>query len=212
MEAMASESALEILDGTKGPSAVAQILERYKLDLLGLQNGRTVESVGPVDFGYRLEDDAGRHAWQTITYEKGAWVLWMLRNRMGADAYTKMQADLLHRYANHAITNEDFQKVAAGFLPANAPDRSLQSFFDSWITGTGIPALTLVKGGRPHEQMLKMSGVDDGFEADVPLACTGTQGKATTYWIRASTGENPVEPPAGISSCQLPAADMFLYQ
>lgn len=212
MEAMASESALEILEETKGPSAVAQILERYKHDLLAQQNGRTVESGGPVDFGYRLEDDAGRHVWQTITYEKGAWLLWMLRNRMGADAYTKMQAALLHRYANHAITNDDFQKFAAEFLPPNSPDRSLQSFFDSWVTGTGIPALALVKGGRPREQMLKMSGVDDDFEADVPLACTEASGKPVTYWIRASTGENSVEPPAGISSCQLPAGDVFLYR
>ena len=172
MEAMASESALEVLEQAKGRAAVAQILELYKHDLLAEQNGRTVESAGPVDFGYRLEDDAGRRAWQAITYEKGAWILWMLRNRMGSDGFTKMQAALLHRYANHTVTNDDFRKVAAGFLAPNSPDRSLQSFFDSWITGAGIPSLTLQTSGRGHQQTLKMGAVDDDFEADVPLSCT----------------------------------------
>jgi Peptidase family M1 domain len=212
MEAMSSESALELLEQAKGRAAVAQILELYKHDLLAEHDGRTVESTGPVDFGYRLEDDAGRRAWQAITYEKGAWILWMLRNRMGADAFTKMQAALLHRYANHAVTNEDFRKVATEFLPLNSPDRSLQSFFDSWITGVGIPSLTLQTSGRGRQQMLKMGAVDDDFEADVPLSCTSTKGTAATYWIRASTGDNSVEPPAGISSCQLPAADTYLYR
>ncbi|HWF48447.1 MAG TPA: M1 family aminopeptidase, partial [Bryobacteraceae bacterium] len=137
MEAMASESALEVLEQSKGRAAVAQILELYKHDLLAEHNGRTAESAGPVDFGYRLDDDAGRRVWQAITYEKGAWILWMLRNRMGAEAFSKMQAALLQRYANHAVTNDDFQKVAAEFLPQNSPNRSLQSFFDSWISGVG---------------------------------------------------------------------------
>ncbi|MGC2658542.1 MAG: M1 family aminopeptidase [Bryobacteraceae bacterium] len=210
MEAMASESALEVLADTKGPTAVAQILALYKHDLLEEVKGRTTESAGPVDFGYRLEDDAGHRAWQAITYEKGAWVLWMLRNRMGADAFTKMQAALLHRYADHAVTNDDFRKVAAEFLPPHTPDPSLQSFFDSWIFGTGIPALTLDTAG--HRQNLKMSGVDDDFEADIPLSCTSKAGAATTYWIRASPGDNAVEPPEGSSSCQLPATDVFLYR
>ncbi|HEX4229695.1 MAG TPA: M1 family aminopeptidase [Bryobacteraceae bacterium] len=212
MEAMASESALEVLEQTKGRAAVAQILEFYKQDLLAEHNGRTVESAGPVDFGYRLEDDAGRRTWQAITYKKGVWILWMLRNRMGADAFTKMQAALLHRYANHALTNDDFRKVAAEFVPPNSPDPSLQSFFDSWISGVGIPSLTLQTAGRAHQQTLKMNTVDDDFEAYVPLSCTSATGTPATYWIRASTGDNSVEPPAGVSSCQLPAPDTFLYR
>lgn len=212
MEAMASEAALEVLEQTKGRAAVAQILELYKQNLLAEHDGRTVESVGPVDFGYRLEDDGGRLAWQAITYEKGAWILWMLRNRMGADGFIKMQAALIHRYVNHAVTNDEFRKLAAEFLPPNSPDRSLQSFFDSWISGVGIPSLALQTPGRGRQQILKMSGVDDDFEADVPLSCADAKGVAATYWIRASTGDNPVEPPAGTSSCELPAVDTYLYR
>ena len=213
MEAMASESALEVLEQTKGPAAVAQILALYKGDLLESANGRTVESAGPVDFGYRLEDDAGHHAWQTITYEKGAWVLWMLRNRMGAEAFTKLQAAMLRRYASQPITNEDFRKIAAEFLPVHSPDPSLQNFFESWVSGVGIPSLTLQTTGRSHhEQTLRMSDVDQDFEAEVPLCCTDSKGTATTYWVRASAGDNSVEPPAGTVSCQLPSADTFLYR
>jgi hypothetical protein len=57
-----------------------------------------------------------------------------------------------------------------------------------------------------------MGAVDDDFEADVPLSCIGAKGTVATYWIRASTGDNSVEPPAGTSSCQLPAVDVYLYR
>ncbi|HEX4810436.1 MAG TPA: M1 family aminopeptidase [Bryobacteraceae bacterium] len=212
MEAMASESALEVLEQTKGPAAVAQVLGLYKTDLAEEHNGHTTESAGPVDFGYRLEDSAGRRAWQVITYEKGAWILWMLRKRMGSDAFTKMQAALLQRFHNQPITNEEFRKVASEFLPPQSPDHSLQRFFETWVSSTGFPALTLKTDAKNHESGLEMGAVDDDFQADIPLSCTDTNGTSTTYWVRASTGSNSVEPPSGVSRCQLPSSDSFLYR
>lgn len=212
MEAMASESALEFLEQTKGPAAVAQVLGLYNHDLGEEHNGHTTESAGPVDFGYRLEDSAGRHAWQVITYEKGTWVLWMLRKRMGSDAFTKMQAALLQRFRNQPVTNDEFRKVASEFMPPQSPDPLLRGFFETWVSSTGFPALTLKPDAKSHEISLEVSAVDDDFQADIPLSCTDTNGTPTTYWIRASTGSNSVEPPSGESQCQLPSSDSFLYR
>ena len=207
-EAMASDSALEFMGTARGPAAVNAVLDQYRNDLLTQDNGASIESAGPVDLGPRLLDSFGTRAWHIITYEKGAWILRMLRERLGPEAFRKLQLRLLENFASQALTNADLQQTAAAFMPPGSPDKTLSLFFDSWVYGTGIPKLTLKH--TTDGLNLTLSGVADDFTADLPLHCRSANGASEIHWIRASSGENDVEL-RGSSACELPHPDEFLY-
>ncbi len=206
VEAMANYSALQFLEKSQGLAAQDAVLDLYRDELMEAQDGKTIESAGPVDFGQRLIDAASPQAWRTIIYEKGTWVMHMIHQRLGDEAFNRMQVRLLQEFATKPITNEDFRRVAGEFVPAGAPDKTLSAFFDTWIYGTGIPKLHLARSGRT--QNLDVAHVDDDFTADVPLRC-GSGAKQHLRWIRAAAGENVID--AGPGVCELPARADYLY-
>jgi Peptidase family M1 domain len=204
MEALANYSALQFLESNQGKRSTDSILNEYRTKLSADWHGKDVDSYGPLEFGTRLIDTSGAEVWHVITYEKGTWVLHMLRNRLGDEAFLKLQLRILHDFANRPLTNEGLRQAASAFVPAEQPDKNLTSFFDSWIYGTGIPRLDL-KAGE-----LTVSGVADDFTVDLPLRCHSKGGATRVRWTRVSSGTNSLEWPAG-TACELPAPDEFLY-
>ncbi len=209
-EAMANDSALQYLERFKGKTAVDAVLNSYREDLMSPVNGKPIESAGPIDFGQRLIETANFAVWHVITYEKGSWILRMLRERLGEDGFTRLQVRMLQDFAAKPISNEDFRELASTFVPAGQPDHSLVLFFDTWVYSTGVPKLTLRRSGRNFN--LNVSGVADDFSVDVPLRCKLPDGKEQTDWVRAVTGANAITAKAKGETCRLPAMDEFLYQ
>jgi hypothetical protein len=209
-EAMASYSALSYLEAQDGKGVVSSTLQQYREDLLKTKDGKPVDEDGPIDFGSRLIDAAGAGAWHTITYEKGAWILRMLHQRLGDDRFREMQQALIQQFGTRAISNEDLRRVIASYLPAGQPDRDLSLFFETWIYNTGIPHLALQHG--PEGWNLVVTGVDESFTADIPLACQGRGKTAEVVWIRASTGSNPLVKAGKSAICRLPDESRFLYR
>jgi hypothetical protein len=208
-EALSNYSALEYLEQTKGRAALDAVLEQYRQDLVALDKGKPVESAGPVDFGERLFDNNGMRAWHVIIYEKGAWILHMLRMRLGDEVFHRLETRLLDDFKDKLITNDDFRKLAASLLPENQTDKSLNLFFDNWVFSTGIPKMTLQAVGSTVS--LKISGVDEAFALDLPLRCSGSDGKEQVEWVHAGAGDNSYEMTDG-KSCQLPKQADYLYQ
>ncbi len=209
-EAMSNYAALEFLEQTKGRAALDAVLERYRNDLLATDRGKAIESAGPVDFGERLLDNNGMLAWHHIIYEKGAWILHMLRMRLGDDAFHTLQTRLLTEFRGKLISNDDFRKLAAGLLPEEQSDKTLSVFFDNWIYSTGIPRMTFHSAGK--NVSLKISGVDEGFALDLPLRCGDANGKEQVEWVHAGAGDNSYEMPEGSKACQLPSQREYLYE
>jgi aminopeptidase N len=156
-----------------------------------------------VVFGERLLDNYGGGVWHDIVYEKGAWIFHMLRQILGDQGFNEMQRRLLRDYSSHPLSNEDLRREAAALVPSTAPDHSLNEFFDTWVYGTGIPTLSLLR------QELVLSGVDDDFAVNVPLNCQLADGKRVTRWIHAVSGANTV---SSSSACKLPSHSDFLYR
>lgn len=204
-EAMANDSALEYIQRTRGREARDEILDSYRQDLTKEKDGKTVESAGPLSFGERLSDTHGADTWHIILYEKGSWIMHMLRERLGSENFRQMQLRLLIEYGKRPVSNEDLRQLASNFVPTGQPDKTLISFFDTWVYGTGIPKLSLRLNGRNGS--LNLAGVEDDFMAEIPLHCKGTP----VYWVRAGAGSNPFQVPEGASSCELPAPRDFLY-
>jgi aminopeptidase N len=209
IEAMAQESALEFLDSTKGAHTRDAILAGFRGDLTTKRKGQPIESAGPVDFGERLLNNCGAAPWGIIVYEKGAWILQMLRERLGNDGFLKLQRRMLQEYRSKPISNDDFRRLAAELTRPGQPDRSLTTFFDTWVMGTGIPRMRLARNAASLN--LTLSGVDQDFIVDVPLQCKRANGTQFVRWVSANSGDNFYDLPPGARTCELPAATDFLY-
>jgi aminopeptidase N len=194
MEALANYSALLWLEKKNGSKAVDTVLDDYRTRLLTKsEDGRTLDSAGPIVWGIRLESSGITDAWRAITYEKGAWIMHMLRHRLGDDRFLKMLAELRRRYEFRAITTEEFRALAAEFLPPHTPPDAMDTFFDNWVYATGIPKLKLQSGikGFRVSGTLTQSGVDNDFSADVPVEIQFAKGAPQIVWVRSSNDAVP---------------------
>jgi len=193
MEALANYSALMYLEKKKGHETLDRILDNYREHLISrAADGREIESAGPVTWGLRLSSSQFPNAWQVITYEKGSWIIHMLRVRLGDQRFREFLAELCRRYRFQGLTTDQFRKIAAQYLPPGSKDPELESFFDTWVYGTGIPVLRLkyaIRGTRVTGSV-EQSGVPDDFSALAPVEIrTGTQ-KTAIEWVE--TGSDPV--------------------
>jgi hypothetical protein len=194
MEALSNYSALLWLEKKSGPKAVESVLEGYRERLLTKDaDGRTLESAGPIVWGLRLDNSGNPEAWRSITYEKGAWIMHMLRRRLGDDRFLKMLAELRRRYEYRAITSEEFRALATGFLPPHSPSDAMDAFFDNWVYATGIPTLKFQSSirGLKVSGTVTQSGVDDDFSIEVPVEIQFVKGPPQTIWVRTSNDPVP---------------------
>jgi tetratricopeptide (TPR) repeat protein len=76
--------------------------------------------------------------YQSLTLEKGAMVMHMLRWEVGDDLFKKILRTTLTRFSGAAIKTADFEKVAEDVSQLN-----LEPFFAQWIDGTGAPEFSL---------------------------------------------------------------------
>jgi aminopeptidase N len=194
LEALANYSALMYLEKHKGARALESVLNEYREDLLRKKdNGRTVESAGPIALGYRLETSQTPEAWRIISYEKGSWILHMLRRLMGDARFDAFLGELRRRFEWKTLDMESFRSTAAEFLPPKSPDPKLESFFDQWVYSTGVPTLHVKYAltGKPPAQKLtvtvEQSGVDEDFIALVPVEIQFGRLKPVTRLVRTSS-------------------------
>jgi hypothetical protein len=193
MEALANYSALLYLEKRRGVHSVESMLDSYRDPLLAKNEaGQTVDSAGPIVLGTRLETSQEPRAWRSITYGKGSWIMQMLRSQMGDQRFLALLAEISKRYDRKDITTEEFRLLAAEYLPPKSDDPKLESFFEQWVYGTGIPTLKLnysVKGAAPNVKLtgtVTQSGVDSDFTAAVPVEITIAKGRTMTQWVRSA--------------------------
>jgi Peptidase family M1 domain len=193
LESLANYSALLYLEKHKGGRAVDSVLNGYRGNLLANQNGRTVESAGPIALGVRLLSSQNPEAWRTIVYEKGTWIMHMLRRRMGDEQFLAFLAELRRRFEWKSVDTEAFRLLAAGFLPPKSPDPKLEAFFDQWVYSSGIPTLHMkysLAGKAPALKLtvtVEQSGVDDEFSVAVPVEIQFGKTKPLTRLVRTSS-------------------------
>jgi len=194
MEALANYSSLLYLEKRRGARALDSVLATYRKRLLReASNGRTQESTGPIIWGGRLLSSEAPGAWQTIVYEKGSWIIHMLRRRMGDERFFAMLSEMIKRHSRSTLTTEQFRQLASKHMPPGSPDASLETFFQNYVYSTGIPTLQLqssVKGKAPSWTVtgkVTQSGVDEEFTAWVPVEIQFKTGRPVVHWVRADS-------------------------
>ena len=152
---------------------------------------------GVEDFRARMEDDRQIYLRSNVTgqpivreerrlfdllnrnnYEKGGWVLHMLRGLMGEDAFASGIREYYRRYLHQVVLTEDFQNVME-----EASGQELDGFFRQWIFEPGYPVLDISTewDETARQLVLTVDQVQDPawptfrFQTDVEIALsTGT--------------------------------------
>jgi hypothetical protein len=213
-EALANYAAWKLFAKERGLGEAGAVLRHFTAELKSAtRNGVPAEAAGPLDLGVRLRESDSTDVWRVITYDKGTWVIRMLEQRMGEEAFQSFLKTLVSEYGSKTLSNEEFRKTATRFLPKGDPDPTLELFFDVWVYGTGIPRVSLSRD-RPgrNDYTLTISGTPPQYAIDIPVSVE-VQGKpAVRKWVRAGSGETSFVVPGPASArVSLPTDVQFLY-
>jgi len=149
-EGFAEFSAALWLQRTAGPKKFNDYWEKNRKWIVGKPQQSALFNceAGPITQGARLGTRRSPWAYQAMIYDKGAYVLHMLRMMMrerGADADAKFMAmmkDFATTYAGANPTTSDFQKVVERHMTQAMNvngDGKMDWFFRQWVYGMEIP-------------------------------------------------------------------------
>lgn len=139
-EALANFSALQFsrkkLKGAgsyrRGPTS------EWQNDVLDTtEDGRTLESLGPLILGARLNSSMSDHAYEAVVYTKGAIVIDMLARIYGADDFDRILRSIVASASNRSISTREL----LGLIQAATRQVDVQKFADQFIYGTGVPII-----------------------------------------------------------------------
>lgn len=158
----------------------------------------------PLGLGYRaLESWKG--AYSLTTYQKGAWVLHMLRNmmidsrNMSEARFQAMMRDFYQTYRGKRATTLDFQRVVERHIGL-----PMDWFFEQWINGTDVPTYTFAwkaepqdTAGFPTRIRIRQADVPENFAMYVPLLIKFDQGESfVRVLVRGTSTEATLRLPA----------------
>jgi peptidase M1-like protein len=148
-------------------------------------DGQTLESAGPIWLGARLSSSRFPNGYGTLVYEKGAWILHMLRYLFSDpvsgsdDRFKLLLRDFVSSHAGGLVETADFQKIVNKHMSRELDlegNRKLDWFFDQWVYETGIPtyrldsSLTATKsGGFVLKGRIKQDHVSEYFMMPVEV-------------------------------------------
>ena len=104
------------------------------------------------------------------TYEKGAWVLHMLRHELGDELWWKSIRHYVRKHSNQSVETVDLVEAIE-----EATGRNLRSFFDQWVFRGGYPSLRAryrwdPAAKRAHLWLMQTQDVSDSNPAySLPL-------------------------------------------
>jgi hypothetical protein len=162
------------------------------------------QQANPIWLGPRTESSATEGDYDLIIYEKGAWVLHMLRNlmldldTMKEDRFGGLMREFFQAHRGGEATTEEFRALAEQHVGGD-----LGWFFDQWVYGTDIPKYRFAwKSAHSTDSTwtvrcrVEQTNVPDGFRMSVPIQVEFADGKftRTRAWIQGPTREFDLPP------------------
>jgi hypothetical protein len=206
-EAIANYLALLFADSQKNANhSLRMWLTRYRRRLVEKSPGeeQARSEIGPLDLGIRLTSSRSPEGFEQVIYDKGSWVIHMLREMLrqpGAkdpDArFIALLRTLVSKYAYRALSSADLQReIEAVMTPGMDIEggRSMEWFFEDWVRGTGVPhyrvefSLHHSDKGFAVRGKLFQSGVPRSFIAPVPLYASIGGGHPTQLGVVIAAG------------------------
>ena len=145
-------------------------------------------------FTYERQRNAPIHDTETLdlmkllnenNYEKAAWVLHMLRMRLGNDAFFRGLRGYYNAHASGNATTEDLRKALE-----KSSGKNLRDFFNRWVYGAGHPVYEWTSqaagqpdGGNLVTIVLKQTQAGPEFSDPIPVTIT-SEGKTTRLTLQ----------------------------
>ncbi|HEV2616827.1 MAG TPA: M1 family aminopeptidase [Candidatus Acidoferrales bacterium] len=162
-------------------------LNRDREDLFSRNNfGHRYEELGPVWMGERLASSQAPAGYNTVIYEKGGYVLEMLRamlydprSQSPDDLFKALMQDFTKSFTGKAASTEDFKGVVerhmAPYMDIDQNHR-MDWFFNEYVYGTGIAQYHLDYTVKPSpdnkweiDGTVTQSGVPTGWKDTLPV-------------------------------------------
>jgi len=134
------------------------------------------DKAGPIWLGPRVVRRNAEEDYQTIVYEKGAWVIHMLRalmlnlDDMNESAFEALLSDLYQSYQGGTLSTDQFEELVTAHTRTD-----MSWFFDQWVYGTAMPTYKWAWDGEEVEDgyrvniRVKQEDVPDDFVMAVPV-------------------------------------------
>ncbi|MGZ3912473.1 MAG: M1 family metallopeptidase [Flavisolibacter sp.] len=129
------------------------------------------------------------------SYQKGGWVLHMLRQELGDSLFRKTIQAYYQQYKGGNAETRDFEAVAE-----KVSGKDLKGFFDQWLYGPGIPELNISYSIRGKEVWIRIEQTQKSvFRFPLEVGMKDAQGKGLTRVLqvgdrvssfRLNTGKN----------------------
>ena len=131
-EGFATYFTLLYTEHAAGRDAFVEGLRRSRDNVLRTEKASPNTPVVHVNF-----NESGRGGPNTgLSYQKGSWVLHMLRDRIGTDNFWRGIRTYYRAHVNGVATTDDLRRAME-----EASDQDLASFFKQWLTRSGVPAI-----------------------------------------------------------------------
>ena len=115
-------------------------------------------------------------------YQKGSWVLHMLRGEIGDSAFFQGVRDYYHTFRDSTVLSRDFEEI----MERHA-DRDLSWFFRQWLLQPGYPKLAATTSSNGEDLIVRLVQVqpDDwgSFRLDVPVKITQDRGQVLSIVV-----------------------------
>jgi len=174
-------------------------LDRWRDDILHIR-----DRVAPICLGYRMDSSLDEtSSYQVIVYEKGAWVLHMLRillldmPTMNEDRFKALMHDFYQQFRGHRASTRDFQAAVERHV-----GQPMDWFFREWIDGWSEPTYKVATHVEPAESgkyrvklRVLQENVPDDFLMYVPVAVDFGGGRVARLRVKVQGPRTELELP-----------------
>jgi aminopeptidase N len=116
------------------------------------------------------------------SYQKGGFVLHMLRSELGDTAFFAGVRDYYTRHKHGTAVTADLQAALQ-----RASGKNLQAFFDQWLRRPGYPEVTVAWSGRENPSATTITVTQSGrfgyFELALPIVVVDRNGARRSFTI-----------------------------
>jgi aminopeptidase N len=173
------------LEHARGPAALTTFMTEAR---------RTVRRFHDRNPNTPLVDTTFRDPNELLTsnpYQKGAWVLHMLRHEVGTETFWDGLRTYYDRYRNENASTRDFRRVME-----DVSGQALAGFFDQWTRRAGHPVIkgTWRHNASANECVITLRQTQEGppFDVAVDVAIGAQSRQTTTVFMRDRTTQTRV--------------------
>ena len=174
------------------------MLQRWRTEILIHR-----DEPSPIWLGSRASSSKDVNGYDVLIYQKGAWVLHMLRVLMldlqtaNEDRFTEMMRDYYRTYRGQRASTADFQRIVEQYAGID-----MNWFFKEWVYGTGIPSYRVAyrtdraENGKYRVRLrVTQENVPDDFQMVVPVTVDFGEGREARLRVKVAGASSEIALP-----------------